>query len=118
MTAHRRFLGTDDGSQLVQIEDCNEVSPQFLEVQETDHRRLWGDGPLRGFRLDISPRGAYFVKNGKYLCAAGDKRTVVANREQRNTWETFTLIPEHRISVHLTRKGGEAHRFRERVLAL
>jgi hypothetical protein len=112
------LLGIDDGAHLVQLAEYPVLSAQFLELRATAHGSVVDDGPLRGFSVELSRDGASFVKDGKYLSALADRRSLVGNREKRSSWETFALIPEDRIADYLTRPGGEAARFRERVAAL
>jgi hypothetical protein len=118
MSTHRTLVGVDAGSRLVQLAEYPAVSPQFLSVQSTAQGSVVEDGPLRGFRVELMREGAAFVKDGKYLSALADGRSVAVNREKRASWETFALIPEDRIADYLTRPGGDARRFGERVRAL
>jgi hypothetical protein len=123
LTAHRTILGIDADTKLVQLRPIEENLSRFFHFGELEEGDVLKTRPLAGFCVEKSEDGISFVSNKKYLCALNDSATFVADRDKRNRWEIFGIIPDIKMSEFLKNKiytGSveEAARFGREVLKL
>lgn len=97
MTAHDTFVGIDGESNLVQLELSYPNLLKFVSIEEGVSGYMIQHGALADFETVMSPQGASFVRDNKYLCAEKNSATLVADRDVRGRWETFSLIAADKI---------------------
>jgi predicted SAM-dependent methyltransferase len=119
MTAHRTFIGIEETGKLVQLQPSIENIHKFLKCEDYENGGTIEAGPLASYMVERTPQGIAFVRNEKYLCAPSDAVTVVTDRDRRNQWETFAMIPDDMVLKCInTGNNGEVARFRQEVLKL
>jgi hypothetical protein len=119
MTAHRTLVGTDQRDHLVQVPCRMENVSKFARCEITQSGVLVGRGPLEAFQVEQTGHGVSFSRNGKYLCALSDQATLVPDREKRQEWESYALIPEDKIAKFLlSGNKSDAERFADMVATL
>ena len=76
---------------------------------------------MSGFSIETRREGVSFAKNGKYLSAFPDSKTIIARREFRKRWETFQLVEPSKVSAFsriVSDPDVEMKRFRNAVARL
>ena len=119
MTAHRTFIGTNHSGGLTQVGEAERS--RFVEIDDHMADGTMAEGPLAGFDVQRSDLGLKLRKDGLFLCADPHDRSLVANRSQAGSWETFVPVQAADIagifSVYNSPEE-EISRFRERVAAM
>lgn len=115
LTAHRTVLSLDASGTLSQARLAD--ARGFIVFDEPIDGALT-EGPLKGFHARRVDRGVTIVKDGMYLCAESDAKTLVHNRKQAGSWETFVPVSQQDLrdfSLLFQGAQAEVERFSRRV---
>lgn len=110
MSFHRTFIGVSHSGELVQLRSIKANLARFVSIKSI-HDPI-ASGPLADYKIERSPRGLSFIKDGKYLCAEKDGATLHPNRQSRLAWETFAVVDDNKVANFMEDENkGDADRF-------
>ena len=92
MTAHGTFVGIDDDLGLIQLDISAENLSRLVCIEKDEGGIFHAATSMADYEVGTCPQGMFFIKNTKYLCAIPNSTKLVADRDVRRRWETFSPV--------------------------